>query len=444
MKALVIAAGEGKRFRAGGFKGPKPLYPLLGLSLIERTIFGLREAGVDEIVLVLGYQQDEIRQYLEERGDLGVKIQVVVHPGWSAGNGTSVLAAQQFLREEPSFLLTMADHIVSQDVFKQLTANLPGPGEVLVGADFNLACRPDLREATKITVADNNRVVDIGKEIKEFSAVDCGVFHATPALFAALAEAQARGRYTLSDGIRVLAGRGRAFACSIGDAWWIDVDQPEDAKRARKLLLGQLPSPRDGLVARYLNRKLSVPLTGRLAQTGCTPNHVSLFTAFLCALSAVSFVFGSFLWGGLLAQIASILDGVDGELARLKYLRSHFGELFDSILDRYSDGVVLIGMAVGTYLQNSSPWVLVLGAAALLGAPMSMLMKEKFRSATGRTYLPAEEGPWVNLLLGNRDGRLFVVMLSGVLHVPLVGLTILALTSHLLVLVRFNLMRRQM
>ncbi|MGB9793189.1 MAG: NTP transferase domain-containing protein, partial [Thermacetogeniaceae bacterium] len=325
MKALVIAAGEGRRFRGRGYKGPKPLYPLLGLSLIERTLLTLRSAGIREVVLVIGCRGQEIRSCLGSGEKLGVRIEYVVNESWELGNGSSVLAARKALEGESSFLLTMADHVFSPDVFKRLLSVQPRGREVYVGADFKLGQVYDLREATKIAVADG-RIRAIGKGLQEFQAVDCGAFHATPALFDALAEAQAQGRHSLSEGIAVLADEGNALACDIGDAWWIDVDNPTDAKVARKLLLSNLPSPRDGLVARYINRKFSVPLTALLASTNIQPNHISLVSSLLCVAAAILFALGYPLWGGLTAQLASIIDGVDGELARLKFLASPFGE----------------------------------------------------------------------------------------------------------------------
>ncbi|HAA90677.1 MAG: Glucose-1-phosphate thymidylyl transferase [Thermoanaerobacterales bacterium 50_218] len=441
MKALVIAAGEGRRFQEKGYKGPKPLYPLLGLSLIERTLLTLREAGIRDIVLVVGYRGEEIRSYLGSGEQLGIKIEYVTNSAWELGNGSSVLAAKEALQEEPSFLLTMADHVSSPEVFKRLLEVRPRGQEVYVGADFKLSSVPDLQEATKIAVTDG-KVRAIGKELEEFQAVDCGAFHATPALFEALSQAQAQGKHTLSDGITVLACQGQALVCDIGEAWWIDVDQPEDAEIARKLLLSRLPSPRDGLIARYINRKLSVPLTAFLAGTRITPNQISVCSGFLCLLAALFFAWGHLVWGGLLAQLASVIDGVDGELARLKFLASPFGELLDSVLDRYGDGAILIGMAVAAFDGKTDPLVFAFAALALLGAPMSMLMKEKFRTATGRTYLPEQEGVLVNLLLGNRDGRLFVVMLAGLFQAPFVGLAVLGITPHLLALFRLNMMKK--
>ncbi|GAW92093.1 NTP transferase domain-containing protein [Calderihabitans maritimus] len=441
MKALVIAAGEGSRLRVSGYHGVKPLYPLLGLSLIERVLLTLREAGIREVVLVIGFRGQEIKDYLGDGSRLGVKIQYIDNPSWSAGNGTSVLAAEKVLQGERSFLLTMADHIVSQEAVERLIKVRPREHEIYVGADFKLDRIADLEEATKILVSDG-KITAIGKKLNEFQAVDCGLFHATPALFDALKEAQVQGNSSLSDGIMVMARQGQALVCDIGDTWWIDVDKPDDARLARKVLLMNLPSPRDGLVARYFNRKISVVLSSWLAWTRITPNQVSIFNAVLCFLSAILFATGHFLWAGLTAQIASIIDGIDGELARLKFLKSPFGELLDSVLDRYGDGLILMGMTAGAYLNGSHPLVLVLGSLALLGSPMSMLMKEKFHTATGRRYLPAQEGMWVNLLLANRDGRLLVVMLSGIIRLPVVGLAILAVTPHVLVLIRLKLMKR--
>lgn len=440
MKALVIAAGEGRRFRERGYKGPKPLYPLLGLSLIERTLLTLRSVGVRDVVLVLGCRGQEIRSRLGSGEKLGIRIEYVVNEAWELGNGSSVLAARQALQGEPSFLLAMADHVFSPDVFKRLLATQPCDQEVYVAADFKLDRVYDLGEATKLAVTDG-RISAIGKGLLEFQAVDCGAFHATPALFEALAEAQAQGKHSLSEGIAVLAGEGNALVCDIGDAWWIDVDNPTDAKAARKLLLSSLPSPRDGLVARHINRKFSVPLTALLANTCLQPNHISLVSSLLCAVAAVLFALGYPVWGGLTAQLASIIDGVDGELARLKFLASPFGELLDSVLDRYGDGMILIGMALGAWEGGLGLWVLLFAALALLGAPMSMLMKEKFRNAAGRPYLPEGEGLLANLLLGNRDGRLFIIMLAGLFRTPLAGLVALGVTPHLLVFFRLVKMR---
>ncbi|WP_172673570.1 CDP-alcohol phosphatidyltransferase family protein, partial [Calditerricola satsumensis] len=198
---------------------------------------------------------------------------------------------------------------------------------------------------------------------------------------------------------------------------------------ARRMLLEQLPTPRDGLISRHLNRKLSVPISAALARFAVTPNQLSFATFLLTALAAGLFAAGAFVAGGVVAQVASVLDGVDGEIARLKFLRSRFGELFDAILDRIGDGLLLAGLTYGTYAATGSEWALLFGALALIGSPLSMMIKDRYRAMTGDLYRPDVHDGWVRYLLANRDGRMFVLFLGGILEQGLATLAVLAFTS---------------
>jgi 1L-myo-inositol 1-phosphate cytidylyltransferase len=78
----------------------------------------------------------------------------------------------------------------------------------------------------------------IGKTIPDYDAVDCGAFLATPELALAIAEAVRQGKPgSLSDGMQLLADAGRAATMDIGEAWWLDVDDP----RAHALAEAQAP-----------------------------------------------------------------------------------------------------------------------------------------------------------------------------------------------------------
>ena len=74
----------------------------------------------------------------------------------------------------------------------------------------------------------------------------------------------------------------------------------------------------DGYISKYVNRKASEPMARLLAKTRITPNQMSWAAFGIAALSFVSFIFGLNIIGGLLVQLSSIVDGVDGSLARLK------------------------------------------------------------------------------------------------------------------------------
>ncbi|MFX1503411.1 MAG: sugar phosphate nucleotidyltransferase, partial [Promethearchaeota archaeon] len=63
MKAVILAAGEGNRLKPITSTRPKPLIPIAGKPLLEHTIIGLKNAGIDHILLIVGYKQDLIKDY---------------------------------------------------------------------------------------------------------------------------------------------------------------------------------------------------------------------------------------------------------------------------------------------------------------------------------------------------------------------------------------------
>ena len=214
------------------------------------------------------------------------------------------------------------------------------------------------------------------------------------------------------------------------------MDDYESYKESEKILLRSLVPAKDGFISRVINRRFSLRITRLLAATSITPNQVTFLSFLAAASAAVFFALGRPFFGGLLAQLASIIDGVDGEIARLKFSRSSFGEVFDSMLDRYGDYLIVMGMAYAWHSATGHPAALLVGAAALAGMPLSMLFKEKFRNAFGRPFIPEDYDGWLRYAPVNRDGRLFVVMLGGMLNLLPAALVLLAAITHLQALVR--------
>ncbi len=110
----------------------------------------------------------------------------------------------------------------------------------------------------------------------------------------------------------------------------------------------------DGVVSRYLNRPLSRPAARLLAPTPVTPNAVTVFTLILAIATGGMVAIGWNIAGGVLIQAVSVIDGVDGELARLKGLSTRFGAVLDAVTDRYADAIMLAGMTV--YAVRFEDW----------------------------------------------------------------------------------------
>lgn len=151
------------------------------------------------------------------------------------------------------------------------------------------------------------------------------------------------------------------------DAQWQEIRSPSDVLAAEKMLIGSLAKPTDGTVSRLINRKISNRVTRLLAGSRVRPNHVTA-VVFLLGLGsgplAYQGTYSGFLIGGLLYYLSAVLDGVDGELSRLKFEGSSLGMWLDTIVD---DVVVLTWMS-GTFLGlgrsgDAELWTWVGGSA---------------------------------------------------------------------------------
>jgi phosphatidylglycerophosphate synthase len=202
------------------------------------------------------------------------------------------------------------------------------------------------------------------------------------------------------------------------------VDGRSSQREAERRLLRKLVKDTDGFMARHVERPLSLQISRLLAPTAITPNQMSLVSVAV-GLCAGPFILSSRpllqTIGALLFLAHSILDGCDGELARLKFQQSHLG----GVLDFWGDNVVHVGifacMAVGWCLAAGAAWPLFLGAAAVLGTLGSAgfvywrLMQAKDGGGALFTSVSAEpERPLARMLdaASRRDFIYLVIVLA--------------------------------
>ncbi len=233
MKCLIVAAGQGTRLRE---RGPiKPLIPLKGVAILERVLARAREAGIGEFVVVSGYRGEDVRAALDAMAARdGIDITHVINESWERANGLSVLRAKPFLSEP--FLLTMCDHLVDAAILRELMAATVEPDSVTLAVDFNISGSiNDLEDVTRVQCADG-RIERIGKVLREFNAIDTGVFRCSPVIFEALEASAAAGDDSISGAMNVLARWGKARVFDIGERLWLDIDDPLAFRKAEELV----------------------------------------------------------------------------------------------------------------------------------------------------------------------------------------------------------------
>jgi 1L-myo-inositol 1-phosphate cytidylyltransferase len=223
-QCLILAAGSGTRIRSVSGGLPKPLVQFRGRPILDHVITRAHEAGVEKFVIVVGYRSDLIRRWFDMRWLGKISITWVENPEYHKANGISVLKAKDEIYG--NFLLLMADHIFEPQTAKVLMKQTLAPGGSILAVDPNIDRIFDLDDATKVR-RDGDRIVDIGKEIVHYDALDTGMFLCSPALFDRLEAATKDGNCSLSDGMRQLAADRRLRALEIGEAHWQDVDTPQ-------------------------------------------------------------------------------------------------------------------------------------------------------------------------------------------------------------------------
>ena len=198
----------------------------------------------------------------------------------------------------------------------------------------------------------------------------------------------------------------------------------------------------DGIVSRYINRRVSTRITMFIVKRGIniSPNQMTVISSIIGALSALIYLSNNPLIAGICVQISSIIDGVDGELARILGKTSKFGGFLDSILDRFVDIAVIICISI--YLIGYSANIELLTLISTLALSGDLMVS--YIHARGEATLgihPVKIG--VRVGFASRDVRLFIIFLGSVVEQFMRGtllytLAVIAVISYCYVTVSYT------
>ncbi len=362
--AIILAAGKATRMQPYSLEVPKALFELApNLTVLDLTIRWLREEGIRDIVIVT--RPSLARFFVERYGD-SVRV-VTTDREEGFGNLYSFLTGAEAV-DSSEYLVLMSDHIFEPEILRRMLRK-GGSRAFTLSLDRNPPW-DKLEEGLKVVLEDGE-VKEVGKDAVPHYGIDTGIFYCTEkAEVIARETIEERGEgATIADALRRAIAYGEVSYVDVTGLIWMDVDTPEELEEARRilplLLRRSLIKPGDGPVSRYINRQISTRLSVSLFLRGIyvSPNLISLLAFSLMGLAAVLIYRGMLLPAAVLIQLSSIVDGMDGEVARLFGTASKFGGLLDAFLDRYSD--LMIVAAIGTGVTFSEPWqIFLLGLAA--------------------------------------------------------------------------------
>jgi choline kinase len=248
MRAIILAAGRGMRLQQSRDEQlPKCLLQFGGRSLLERHVRLLRKAGVEEVVLALGFRHELVEAEIE-RLHWQPRPQIVLNAGFELGSVLTVHTVAEAMTRGGDVLLMDADVLYHQDIMAALVAGQQPVNRLLIDRDFEAGDEP-----VKLCL-DAGVPVELRKQVAAGLKYDTigesvGFFRFDPAAARRLAVLVAGyvngGRATMphEEAVRdLLLERSQIFdVADVSGLPWIEIDFPGDVTRAVCEVLPQLP-----------------------------------------------------------------------------------------------------------------------------------------------------------------------------------------------------------
>jgi len=237
MKGVILAAGEGTRLRPLTHTGPKHLLPLAGKPIINYGIEKLKEIGLKEIGVIVGYRAEDIKRTLKDGSDYGVKINYFIQQP-QKGIAHALKFAEEYLQDS-KFVAYLGDNLLKQSLKKfadQFESN-----------DFDayiLLSKVRDPERFGVAVLDGQKVVKLIEKPKEHISdlALVGIYFFKPVIFKAIQQIKPswRNELEITDAIQWLIDHDYNVRADVVEGWWADTGSELDLLEANYLLLEDL------------------------------------------------------------------------------------------------------------------------------------------------------------------------------------------------------------
>ena len=244
MKGYILAAGEGLRMRPLTANIPKPLLPVAGKPFLEHNIEAMKEAGITDLILLVGWRAQRIREHFGDGKEFGVRIEYVEQ---KERLGTAHAIGMVKDKIDSSFLCLYGDVVLTKESVKGLVEH----HRKVKGNVMALTTVEDPRRYGVI-VAEDGVVKDIVEkpEVPESNTINAGAYMLEPEVFEAIAETKKsyRGEYEITDTFKGLMKKSHLYT-HVLKGEWIDVARPWDLLEANRILMEDLSTDIKGEVS---------------------------------------------------------------------------------------------------------------------------------------------------------------------------------------------------
>ena len=373
----------------GAGAGPKCLAHIGGKSLLRRTLESLRAVGVEDVVLVTGFQSEPVAR--EARDHAGrMRVTVLENPRYREGAILSLWTAREFLDRD--LLVMDADVLCPRAAFERLTGSRHSNCLLVDGS---------VRETgeEQMVFGREGRALHIAKKVPEEIRRRMERYGESLGFLRLNGPAAGALRNLLDQKVQAgiasieheqlypdLFRRMTVGFERVDGLAWTEIDTPEDLARAEREVFPRWSGPR------CVNRVISGWFLPVILRLPLTPNQWTLYSLMLGIASLICVSLGEpagNVAGALLFQMFYLVDNWDGEVARARGLSTRWGGWFDVIVDAVVQVALPVALAIGLLRAGGPEQVLWLGGAAALGVGLDFWVTLR---AKARGFGPAVPG----------------------------------------------------
>ena len=228
MKAVILAAGEGSRMRPLTYSRPKVMIPVANKPILEHLLIEVAEAGIREFIFVVGYHEEQVRDYFGSGDKWGVSIDYCAQRK-QLGTADAIKMVEDLI--DGKFLVVNGDIVVSQ---KDISSLANGNGITMSVVEVE-----DIEDLGLVEL-EEGKVVHVYEKVEKPPSriANAGLYLFTPDIFAAISQTSTspRGEYEITDSLQLLIDQGHHISYQKIE-YWLDISYPWDLLPANESLL---------------------------------------------------------------------------------------------------------------------------------------------------------------------------------------------------------------
>jgi len=245
MKAVILAAGEGKRLRPFTETMPKVMLPVANKPILEYVVDALTNSGIHEIIIVVGYKKEVIMEHFKDYEDTKIKY---VTQDKQLGTAHALLQAKKQIKTRESFLVLSGDNIIDQKSISKLIKDK---------SEYSILIKEHPHPSKYgVVFVEKNILREIVEKPKEEVGkfISTGIYKLPCSIFDKVERLASQGVYALSFVIQSIVEQGKKINTVTADLW-MDIVYPWDFLDVNAAMLHDTSASKGGIIEKGVTMK---------------------------------------------------------------------------------------------------------------------------------------------------------------------------------------------